>query len=206
MAIADLVVLVADKDMEVTVRGLLARSQALAIRTIAVDVYRHPQRDPGCRLRSADFLRSFSRQYRYALVMFDHEGCGGGEATRQELESAVEERRSATGWQDRAAAIAFDPELENWVWSDSPEVIRVLGWDSVTPSLTMWLENEGFWQRGDVKPRRPKEAMERTLRYARKPRSASLFFELASRVSVQRCADPAFTKFKLTMQKWFPGD
>ena len=82
MAIADLVVLVADKDMEVTVSGLLARSQSLAMRTTSVDIYRHPQRDPGCRLRSADFLRSFSRQYRYALVMFDREGCGGGAATR----------------------------------------------------------------------------------------------------------------------------
>lgn len=206
MAIADLVVLLADKDMEVTVSGLLARSQALAIRTISVDIYRHPQRDPGCRLRSADFLRSFSRQYRYALVMFDREGCGGGEATRQELESAVEERLRVTGWQDRASAIVIDPELENWVWSDSPEVTRVLGWETATPSLMRWLENEGFAQRGDTKPRQPKEAMERALRYARKPRSASLFFELASRVSVQRCADPAFTKFKLTMQKWFPGD
>lgn len=206
MSVSDLIVLVANKDMELTVSGLLERPQALAMRTVAFDVYRHPQRDPGCRLRSADFLRSFSRQYANALVMFDREGCGGGEARRQEIESAVEERLGGAGWQGRAAAIVVDPELESWVWSDSPEVARVLGWEAAATSLRTWLENEGIRDRGEPKPRRPKEAMERALRHARRPRSSSLFFELARRVSVRRCTDPAFEKFKHTMQGWFPSE
>lgn len=206
MSVTDLIVLVADKDMELTVSGLLARPQALAMRRVEFDIYRHPQRDPGCRLRSADFLRSFSRQYAHALVMFDRDGCGGGKALRQELESTVEERLGGAGWRDRAVAIVVDPELENWVWSDSPEVAQVLGWEAAVTTLRTWLENEGFRDPGEAKPRRPKEAMEHALRHVRRPRSSSLFFELARSVSVRRCTDPAFEKFKHTMQEWFPSE
>jgi hypothetical protein len=64
---------------------------------------------------------------------------------------------------------------------------------------------EGYTQQGEVKPKRPKEALEQALRLARKSRSSSIFRQLAQRVSVKRCTDPAFLKFKATLQRWF-GD
>ena len=162
----DLVVLVADGQMEFAVRGLLARSQSLEFQKLSadsVDFRVHPHRDPGCLLRSHDFLRPFYRQYRHAIVMLDREGCGREGDSRQELEREIERQLSSTGWDDRAAAIVLDPELEVWVWSDSPEVDAVLGWVHTTPRLAEWLQNEGYSVSGQTKPNRPKEVMERVL-------------------------------------------
>jgi hypothetical protein len=200
----DLVILVADGQMEFAVRGLLTRNEAIGFQKLSVDIHVHPNKDPGCLLRGHDFLRPFYRQYRHAIIMLDREGCGREGASRQELENELEKQLSTAGWDERAAAIVLDPELEVWVWSDSPEVDAVLGWACKTPRLAEWLKNEGYSTSGQTKPNRPKEAMERALRLARKGRSSAIFFELAQRVSVNRCIDPAFLKFKNTLREWFP--
>lgn len=57
---ADLLLLVADKNMEYAVRGLLSRPQALEVRPLEFEVYVQPQRDPGCALRAHEFLRPFA--------------------------------------------------------------------------------------------------------------------------------------------------
>jgi len=44
----DLVVLVADKNMEFAVKGLLPRSQSFGINPLAYDIHVHIERDPGC--------------------------------------------------------------------------------------------------------------------------------------------------------------
>ena len=199
----DLVVLAADKQMEFAVKGLLTRGQALKFAEPTVDIYVHQDRDPGCFLRGHAFLRPFQNQYRHAIVIFDREGCGREEATREALEGDLEQRLSSSGWGNRAAAIILDPELEVWVWSDSPEVDAVLGWSSRTPRLADWLKANGYSVGSQTKPNQPKAALERALRLARKVRSSAIFFELAKRVSVNRCTDPAFLKFKAKLQQWF---
>lgn len=75
-AITDLIALVADSNMENTLRGLLSRHQALGIRPITYDIFRHDKRDPGCWTDAHNYLRPYTRQYRYAMVLFDHEGSG----------------------------------------------------------------------------------------------------------------------------------
>jgi hypothetical protein len=119
------------------------------------------------------------------------------------VESEVEHRLSRSGWGDRAAAIAIDPELEIWVWSDSPEVDNVLGWQQREIRLRDWLRNEGFLTGENVKPNEPKRAVDEALRIAGKSRSSSIYRKLAQRVSVSRCEDAAFLKFKATLRKWF---
>ena len=167
----DLVVLFADKQMEFSVRGLLERRRALRIRPISFEIFVHPAKDPGCRGKSHDFLRPFHRQYRYALVMFDREGCGNESQTREELEAEIEQRLSQSGWENRAASIVLDPELEIWVWSDSSEVDRALDWTGRQPNLSSWLQSEGFVTEKEAKPVRPKEAMQQALKISRRPRS-----------------------------------
>ena len=76
----DVVVLVADKDMESTLQGLLVRHQSLETRPIEFTMYRHPGRDSGCRTQGVPFLRSFCNQYEHAMLIFDHEGSGGESA------------------------------------------------------------------------------------------------------------------------------
>ncbi|MCR4413858.1 MAG: hypothetical protein NUV77_15670 [Thermoguttaceae bacterium] len=202
--VKDLLVLVADGQMEFTVRGLLTRWQSLEFREVSADIYVHPAKAPGCLLRAHDFVRAFQRQYGYALVMFDREGCGNSQETREALEAEVEARLAAAGWKDRSAAIVLDPELEVWVWSDSPEVDAALGWSGRTPSLTQWLRSEGFLRQGEAKPRDAKRAVDEAMRVAGKRRSSAIYRRLAERVSLHRCADPAFRKLKAVLQSWFP--
>jgi len=85
----DLIVLVPDADMEYTIQALLRRHQALDIRPIAFDIRRHLQRDAGCRSDCHNFLRLCLNDYQYALVLFDHEGCGREHITRVELEAEI---------------------------------------------------------------------------------------------------------------------
>jgi hypothetical protein len=199
----DLIILVADKNTEFTLKGLLSRSQALKIRALEFDIFVHPEHDPGCLLKSDDFLRAFIASYRYGMVLFDREGCGREGLIREELEEYIETRLSNSGWNTRAAAIVLDPELETWVWSDSPHVDVVLGWERKVPNLRTWLKQQQFLTSEQVKPERPKETMERALLIARKPRSSALYFHLAQRVSFERCSDPAFLKLKSVLQNWF---
>ncbi len=157
MAVKDLIVLAADGQIEATLRGLLTRGASLQIREITADIYVHPGKDPGCLLRGHDFLRPFSRQYEHALILCDREGCGQQDRPRETLEKQIEGRLAISGWVGRAAAVVLDPELEIWVWSDSPEVDRSLGWAGRQPSLTDWLVSEGYCTAGQGKPNAPKK-------------------------------------------------
>ncbi|BCM88671.1 hypothetical protein IAD21_00512 [Abditibacteriota bacterium] len=203
-ATKDLIVLVADGQMGSTITGLLSRPQRLGIREISFDIRVHPWRDAGCRGEGHTFLSSFTAQYSRALVMFDREGCGQETMTRISLESDMEERLSVSGWDDRAACVVFDPELEIWVWSDSPHVARILGWPDREAELRAFLTQKAYFVGQEQKPKRPKEAVEAALKNARLPRSSSRYQELAERVSFRHCTDVGFLKFKATLQSWFP--
>ncbi len=109
----DLVVLVADKDMEEPFLGLLFRHHALQVRALTLDVFRHPYRDPGCLRQCRDFLRPFVNRYSFALVVFDREGCGREKSTRIELEQETENTLSKSGWGSRTAAIVLDPSWKS---------------------------------------------------------------------------------------------
>lgn len=200
----DLVVLVADKDMEQATRQLLLRPASLGIAAPTHEVYTHPERDNGCRTTSHDLLRSLASQYRFALVLFDHEGSGGDASEREQLERQVESRLEANGWNGRCSVLVLEPELEIWVWTDSSELDQVVGWAGRQPPLRQWLRAQGFKLNADGKPERPKEALREALRHVRKQPSASLFAALAAKAGLSRCTDPAFLKLKVTLQRWFP--
>lgn len=119
----DLVVLVADKNMEHALKGIPRRSEALNIRPITFDIFIHPRRDPGVLNNAPNFLRLHMAKYRYALVLFDREGCGCNE-TAKVLEERVKRELQQSGWQN-AEAVILDPELEVWVFVDSPHVPQV---------------------------------------------------------------------------------
>lgn len=201
---SDLLVLSADRNMVSAVEGLVQRSKALNIRPIKSSFYHHPERDPGCLLRADAFLRPFVNRYAHAIVIFDRAGCGQDEKTRDELEEMVTAGLSRSGWGNRADAIVIDPELENWVFSDSPEVDAAVGWADKISLLRPWLKSNGYWLSNQAKPCRPKEAMEAALRHARMPRSSSIYARLAEKVGLSRCTDPAFLKLKSVLRVWFP--
>lgn len=200
----DLVILAADGDIKAAVTGLLNRPQALAIRTVSFDVLVHPYHDAACYSKAAEFLRLQQHSYRHALVVFDRDGCGHEQRTAMEIETKVTQDLQRSGWDERTAAVVLDPELEVWVFADSPDVPTALGWDATQPQMRAWLEQRRLWPGGHPKPPDPKLAMETALREVRKPRSASIYAELARRVSIKRCQDPALRRLMRILQQWFP--
>ncbi|MFN3325002.1 MAG: hypothetical protein ACK5AZ_16015 [Bryobacteraceae bacterium] len=132
----DLLILTADKNTQFAIEGLLSRPAALGIGTIqSWEILVHARRDPAVFRGSHEFLRPHLRRARYALVVFDREGCGGDKRSREELEGIVQSRLDSNGWHGRASVVAIDPELEAWVWSNSPEVDAALGWGNRNPQL-----------------------------------------------------------------------
>ena len=202
----DLVILAADKDLEFALKGLLARPEALGIRALEADFFVDPEHDPACALRGVQFLSNFAAQYRYGLLMFDHEGSGKEATDAQQLQRSLNDAFARTAWHKRAKAIVLKPELEVWIWSESPHVDDVAGWKNRNPGLRPWLIHQGWLEEGKVKPARPKEAFEAALRAARKPRSASLYEQIAKVVSLSHCRDVTFLEFKAILMKWFPPE
>jgi hypothetical protein len=200
----DLIILVADLDTESVLSGFLPRLERVCgTRLFTFDIRRHINRDPGCANESADFLRSFSGQYRYAMVVFDREGSGQEKKSRAELEDVVQKSLEANGWAvGDVAVVVLDPEIENWMWANSPHVSNALRWKR-SENLYDWLVSTHWLSAGAVKPERPKEAVEAALRLCKTPRSSSIYREVAERASFLGCTDPAFVKMLAVLQEWF---
>jgi hypothetical protein len=200
----DLVILVPDKNIEYALKGILGRPESLGIRPVAAEIHSHPGHDPGCFSAGPEFLLFALNQAAHAMIAFDHDGSGHEHRMdRTQMETDLEQRLAAAGWAGRSAAIAIAPELENWVWSDSPHVDIVLGWAGRQPPLREWLLRQGLLEKPTSKPPRPKEAMLAALRVAGKSRTSRLYADLARKVSFQRCGDDAFLKFRRVLKEWF---
>jgi len=199
----DIIILVADLNMKGCLDGLFQRlHDVLNINPFSYEIFVHPYRDPGCRLDAVPFLRTFQNGYRYALVVFDKEGCGKENLSRIELETELENNLDASGWNDRAKTIVIDPELENWVWVKSPRLAQIINWGDIN-KLYQWLQNSGFGLDKNNKPPFPKEAFEKALYLSRKRRSSSIYYEIASQVSFKGCTDQSFGKMITCIQTWF---
>jgi hypothetical protein len=140
------------------------------------------------------------------LDSMDREGSGQEAKSREQLEEDLETGLSASGWENRAAAIVLDPELEVWIWTDSPHVDHELGWSGQKKRLRSWLRVRSLWRQDALKPDRPKEAMEATLKHVRKPRSSAIYQSLAEKVGLTKCVDPAFLKLRSVLLEWFPAE
>ena len=200
----DLVILVPDRTFRLVVSTLIRRHASLAIRPMSLDIHAHTQFDPGCLRNCHEFLKPFLPTHSHALVLFDKHGCGRETVPAVDLEQEVEERLSRSGWEGNACAVVVDPELEVWVWSDSPEVVRCLGWVGRQPPLRERLRQEGLWESGSAKPADPKAAMILALREAGIAPPGPAFKQLAASVGLRRCTDHAFVRFREILQRWFP--
>lgn len=197
----DLVVLVADIQQQATMQVLLShRHSSLNIREPNFDIFRHMQKDPGIYHRGGKFLSVLRAQYRHALVIIDKEW-EGGPNNPVTIAQKVQNDLDNNGWRNRSDVVVIDPELEIWVWADSPHVYDLLGMDLI--SIKSLGEEKAYWPPGQNKPARPKELLEEILRVTGKRRSASLFKKLAGRVGLARCRDQSFTQLKNTLLKWF---
>jgi hypothetical protein len=200
----DLVVLVADGTMQKVLEEFLRRLPlSSGISSFTFDVISNIGHDSGCYNDSHEFLKSFEKQYRFAAIVFDREGSGVEHKTREEIEKDVQGLLNRNEWVDRNVVSVIDPELENWIWQNSPHVEDAFGWEAQT-SLYQWCYNEGLIAHGDLKPFRPKETMEKILRITKTPFSSSIHKKIAQKVSYKSCTDGAFLKLLNQLKQWFP--
>lgn len=158
-----LVVLVADKNMEFTVRGLLQRILRVEqITEFDFDIFPHPGHDPGIYNYSHEFLRGLSQSYHYCMAILDRKGSGQDELNREEIETEIERKLAGNGWDRKSCAIAISPELENWVWVKSVRLQEAIGWN-LDKTVYNWLTDENWMEGSQSKPPRPKEAFEAAL-------------------------------------------
>lgn len=195
----DLICYVADKNTEAAVTGLLKRHLAIGIRSVSFDVLVHPHRDPGLFWNGAELLSSFRASYQRGMLVLDAAWDGAPPDVQAQMDEAINQ----AGIADWARAVVITPELENWVWSGSPHVPEVLGWTGRTPPLREWLAREGYWPEAGSKPDDPKAALEAALFEVGKPRSSAIYRALAGKVSLNRCEDVAFQRFRGTLREWF---
>jgi len=201
----DLVVSVADSYQEKVIEALLPRIPVSSgTNPFTFQIIRNPNNDSGSYNDSHELLRPYINEYRFAIVVFDFEGTGvEKEKTRLQTETDVENLLSINGWADRNSAIVIDPELENWMWIDNPNVQGAIGWEK-NESLYDWAKAKGLILQNEQKPKRPKEALEEALRISETSKSSSIYKKIAGTVSYNKCIDPALIKLIEKLKLWFP--
>lgn len=199
----DLVILVADKNMEFTLKGVLERIPAVEnIKVFDFDIYTHPEHDPGIYQNSHEFLRMLRPNYNYCMAILDHEGSGQETKSRIEIENEIEHNLSINGWDDHCCAVVISPELENWMWINSVHLRNAIGWNQ-EKNIFDWLIDEGFKSKEETKPARPKESLEAALRLSNTPRSSAIYYEISRKARYLDCTDASFNKFIDIIRRWF---
>lgn len=199
----DLVCLVACKNIEAVIGAALQRHESLGVRQLTHKITPHPQRDSACFHRPEPLLQPFLNEARHALVVLDRAWEGAKSAAATDMENDLDSRlaKLKRGW---GKAIVIDPEVEAWLFRRSPRLEEKLGWHRRTPGLTEELAKRGLWPEDAAKPADPKAAIEWALRQVWKPRSSAIYREIAAVLGMKDCVDPSFTRFRATLQSWFP--
>jgi hypothetical protein len=206
------VILVADSNMAATFRGYFKRdgwhvSLGCAQFAINTDVgadmlVDEGGNDPGVYTKGHELLRPYQKSHLRALVILDCEwdGSPGKEAIIDHITTNL----ITSGWSESTVkVIAIEPELENWLWQDKPQVADVLRYRGDKP-LRQYLADSGKWPMDSAKPPRPKETAEWVLKQTRQPRSSAIYQKLARHISIKGCTDASFAEMHTTFLTWFP--
>lgn len=197
----DLLCWVPDADIQAVLQVILEnRRESIQMRQVTFDIFRHKQRDPGLFATGVSLLSESQRNYHHVLIILD----AAWEGAPRNLQQALDGKITQAGLQDWAQAVVIDPELEVWVWSQFRHVAEALGWKGGVKSMSLWLMQRGLLNPKDTKPKDPKKAAEEVLRYVGKPRSSSIYRELAKKVGLRNCTDKSFQRFAKTLREWFP--
>lgn len=204
-------ILVADSNMAAAFKGYFSRDRwDLSLgcahfhfnAELGGDLLVADDADPGVYTRAHNYLDTYRTSHAHALVVLDCEWEGSpGKASIVEHITA---RLVASGWaEDAVKVIVIDPELENWLWQDKPQVADVLRYKG-DKSLRQYLADSGLWPVDAAKPPRPKETAEWVLKQTRQPRSSAIYQKLAEHISIKGCTDAAFAEMHAAFAAWFP--
>ena len=197
----DLALLVADKNMDFAMRGILNRPKAVGIRAVTYEIKQHMNRDGGVRTTGPETLALLRSRFHHGIIMLDWEGSGSKSASAIALEAELELRLART-WGNHAKAIVVEPELDVWIWGSDNALVEILAWDE-HQGIRQWLVDRGYSFDGNEKPERPKEALNELMIRLDQPRSSALYEKITGRISLAQCVDPAFRRLRTTLQSWF---
>lgn len=201
----DLVCWIPCKDIEATLDSLLTRrTESLGIRPISKDIFKDPNRDSGCWLHGAQNLAAARASYRHGLLVLDQSWDGNPACSALDLEDRIRSRFHEHGIKDWADVVVIDPEVEIWVWTRSPHLLKILGWNGDHAAMKAWLEGKGLWPIGIAKPPDPKKAFEALAFRGQVRLSSSLFRQLAEEMSFRHCHDASFLRLQRILRTWFP--
>lgn len=199
----DLVILVADKNMQYALQGALSRPQALGVRPFTFEFRSHMGRDGGVRTTGADVLAREATRFRHALMLLDFEGCGQEDYAPLLVEAQLDQRLQNV-WDTNAKAVVISPEVDIWLWGNDAVLRDVLNWP-LEGSIREWLRGKGFEFNADEKPLRPKEALDVMRPIHKQARSSAMYEKVTKRISLQNCTDDAFIRLRTQLQAWFPA-
>jgi len=147
----------------------------------------------------------YMESHRRLVVLCDQQF--GSEVPAAEVRTEILDRIQKNGWgDDKADVVVIDPELEIWIWQDSPHVQKAIGFNG-PGSLRELLREDGSWPDGRIKPSEPKELFRQLCHRYKTPFSSALYRDVAENVSALGCSDPAFKQLLHTLCRWFPiGD
>ena len=197
----DLVLLVADKNMQFALQGALSRPEAFEIRPITYEFRSHPGRDGGVRTSGSRVLAGERNRFRHALMLLDFEGCGTQLLDPIALEQELDQQIRVT-WNNEGKTIVISPEVDIWLWGSDNALREVFQWP-LQEGVRDFLHAKGFAFSGDGKPVRPKEAIEAMVPVHRQPRSSALYEKVTNKISLQNCRDPAFLRLRDQLRIWF---
>jgi hypothetical protein len=103
----------------------------------------------------------------------------------------------------RDFVIAIDPNLEQWIWQDSPIVEAELR-HAGPLSLRASLAQSGLWSADAEKPPQPKKLFKDMLLKNRIKNSSAIYKRIAEKVPIAACTDPQFGRPVHQLQYWFP--
>jgi hypothetical protein len=202
--IGDLIALVADRDQEAALQTLLQeRTAALGIRRATFRIHRHPEYDSGVYRQAGGYLASIgASEYERRLIVLDAEWTGAPGNAKKQRDDVCGDLTRRSWPRDSFEVVVIEPALEAWVWTRSPHVPAILGtsWHRIAALG----EERGWWYPGAAKPIRPKELFEAVLRERGLKPTSARFGELARRVTLANCRDPAFCLLVDTLRHWFP--
>ncbi len=198
----DLVVLVADKNMQFALQGALGRPQAMGVRPFTFEFRVHMGRDGGVRTTGADVLAREATRFNHALMVLDFEGCGQELDDSLVVEAQLDEKLQPV-WMDRAKTIVIAPEVDVWLWGNDNVLRDALHWPQ-DGAIRDWLRGKGFEFDADDKPVRPKDALDAMRPVHKQARSSAMYEKVTKRISLQNCTDLAFVRLRTQLQSWFP--
>lgn len=200
----------ADQTIETMVVGFLSRPGAfpsLGCRAFDFDpkidvLVPGGMNDPGLVARARDLARGAHRAAERVVFVLDNdwEGTPGVDGIR----SRIMQDCSTEGWDiDRVCVIVLDPEVEVWIWQESPHVREALGFapgESLRAAVS-----SAAWPDDAAKPLRPKEALQQLLRARGKPFSKAIHRKIAEGTTIKRCVDPGLQQLREFLQRQFPA-